>query len=322
MNENFPKVLIMIPTFNRPQYFSIALESAINQTYKNLKIVVSDNSINDDTEKLIQPYLERDSRIKYFRHQGFNANDNWNFSRQYQIQDDECEYVNWLMDDDIFYPNKIEIMMKLCCNYPNVSLVTSPRDKIDADGRITGKEGLEIKATSILKGYSMGKDALFNMTNRIGEPTTVLIKKSCLRDGDLCWSDDEKGFFSLIDLSTWLQLLSKGDMAFYPEPLSAFRVHNNMTSFKSKTYVTFWVDWAKLIWSGWKKNLFLDTKEELRAAVLIWLHHASKGLRNAYINNYQGSELADLECLMLETFKAVENNYEMQYEIKSKGLLL
>ena len=68
MSENLPKVLIIIPTFNRPQYFSIALESVINQTYRNLKIIVSDNSTNDETEKLIQPYIERDSRIKYFHH--------------------------------------------------------------------------------------------------------------------------------------------------------------------------------------------------------------------------------------------------------------
>ena len=320
MNENIPKVLILIPTFNRPQYFSIALKSVINQTYKNLKIVISDNSDNDETEELIWPYLENDPRISYFHHRGFNANDNWNFARQYQIDDEECEYVNWLMDDDIFYPNKIEIMLNLCLSNPDISLVASPRDQIDANGNITGRQGLEFDGIKILNGYSVGKDALFNMTNRIGEPTTVLIKKSCLRDKDLCWSDDEQGFFSLIDLSTWLQLLSKGNMAFYPEPLSALRVHDDMTSLKSKTYVTFWVDWAKLIWSGWKKNLFLETKEELRAAVLIWLHHASKGLRNAYISNYQGSELADLERLMLETFKAIENDYEMKYNIKSKGL--
>ena len=320
MSENSPKVLILIPTFNRPRYFSIALESAINQTYKNLKIVVSDNSTNDETENLIQPYLAKDSRIKYFHHREFNANDNWNFARQYQMNDEECEYVNWLMDDDIFYLNKIEIMLRLCLTNANISLVTSPRDQIDAIGNITGRQGLEIKDIRILNGHSVGKDALFNMTNRIGEPTTVLIKKSCLRNKDLCWSDDEQGFFSLIDLSTWLQLLSKGNMAFYPEPLSALRVHDDMTSFKAKTYVTFWVDWAKLIWSGWRKHLFLETKEELRAAVLIWLHHASKGLRNAYIRNYQGNELADLERLMFETFKAIENNYEMQYTIKSKGL--
>ena len=199
-------------------------------------------------------------------------------------------------------------------------MVTSPRHEIDEEGTIKGLQGLDAKGIAIYDGKSVGKDALFNMTNRIGEPTTVLIKKSCLRDKDLCWNADERGFFSMIDLSTWLQLLSQGNMAFYPEPLSAFRIHNAMASAQSKTYVTFWIDWAKLIWTGWRKKIFLETKEEIRAAVLIWIHHASKGLRNAYLTSYQGDELKDLEKLMLETFKAVENNYELDYEIKSKGL--
>ena len=60
----YPKVLVMIPTFNRPGYFKIALESALNQTYRNLEIVVSDDSTNDLTKELIQEYL-LDSRLKY-----------------------------------------------------------------------------------------------------------------------------------------------------------------------------------------------------------------------------------------------------------------
>ena len=314
----FPLVSVIIPTYNRPKYFSLALESALNQTYRNIEIFVSDNSKDEQTKNLIADYIEADSRIKYEYHPDFNANDNWNNCRKYN--NPNAEYVNWLMDDDIFYSNKLEIMVEIFRNNPNVSLVTSARHQIDVDGKVTGNLGLDFKEQVILDGHAIGKDALFNMTNRIGEPTTVLIKKNCLRDNDLCWSDDEQGFFSLIDLSTWLQLLTKGDMGFYPEPLSALRVHNDMTSLQSKTYVTFWVDWAKLIWTGWHKKTFLETKEEIRAAILIWLHHASLGLRKAYLMNYQGDELAELERLMLETFKAVENSYEMEYKIKSKGL--
>ncbi|MBQ7628766.1 MAG: glycosyltransferase family 2 protein, partial [Selenomonadaceae bacterium] len=75
----FPLVTVIIPTFNRPKYFKLALESALNQTYRNIEVVVSDNSTEDDTENLMQDYIKNDSRIKYFRHKNFTANDNWNF---------------------------------------------------------------------------------------------------------------------------------------------------------------------------------------------------------------------------------------------------
>ena len=59
-----PLVTVIIPTFNRPKFFREALESALNQTYRNIEIFVSDNSTDDATERLIQDYLARDTRIK------------------------------------------------------------------------------------------------------------------------------------------------------------------------------------------------------------------------------------------------------------------
>ena len=54
----FPLVTIIIPTFNRPKFFREALESALNQTYRNIEIFISDNSTDDDTEILIQSYSD------------------------------------------------------------------------------------------------------------------------------------------------------------------------------------------------------------------------------------------------------------------------
>ena len=52
MKKYSPLVSVIIPTFNNPKYFKLALESALNQTYKNIEVVISDSSTNDDTEKL------------------------------------------------------------------------------------------------------------------------------------------------------------------------------------------------------------------------------------------------------------------------------
>ena len=132
--ELFPLVTILIPTFNRPKYFREALESALSQTYRNIEIVISDDSTGDETERLIRDYLARDARIKYFRNKGFTSHDNWNFLRDYN--NPAAEYVNWLMDDDLFYPTKIERMVEVYRNHPDVSLVTSAKNVIDANGNI------------------------------------------------------------------------------------------------------------------------------------------------------------------------------------------
>ena len=58
--KNLPLVSILIPTYNRPHYFKIALESALAQTYSNIEIIVGDDSTNNETEKLIyRHYLHK-----------------------------------------------------------------------------------------------------------------------------------------------------------------------------------------------------------------------------------------------------------------------
>lgn len=61
------KVTIMIPTYNQPQYIEQCVESAMAQDYQNLEIVISDDSTNNKTEKIINEKYSHDPRIKYFR---------------------------------------------------------------------------------------------------------------------------------------------------------------------------------------------------------------------------------------------------------------
>ena len=53
MKEQMPLVSILIPTYNRPDYFKIAFESALNQTYSNIEVIVCDNSTNEKTNETI-----------------------------------------------------------------------------------------------------------------------------------------------------------------------------------------------------------------------------------------------------------------------------
>ena len=57
--KNVPLVSILIPTYNRPHYFKIALESALAQTYSNIEIIVGDDSTNNETEKLFEPVFKK-----------------------------------------------------------------------------------------------------------------------------------------------------------------------------------------------------------------------------------------------------------------------
>ncbi|MBR3499337.1 MAG: glycosyltransferase [Selenomonadaceae bacterium] len=305
----FPLVSVIIPTFNRPKYFKEALDSALNQTYRNVEIFVSDNSTDDATERLIATY--DDARIKYFRHENFDANDNWNFARDYN--NPAAEYVNWLMDDDLFYPPKIEKMIEIYQNHPDVSLVTSRRKVIDADGKITCEAATPFENSCRVDGEAVGNFLFKSFNNFIGEPTTVLIRKKFLRDGDLCWHDDERGFFNLVDMSTWAQLLSKGNLFFINEPLSCCRVHSGIASHWVYTPPLSAIQWVKLIKSAWERKIFLRTEKDIRQSILAWFKYfVERGLELPLARGYHGKEVQTLKKYFVTMAQALSNGYKIE----------
>jgi len=61
-----PKVSICIPTFNRVNLLSFAIESVLQQTYQDFELIVCDDGSQDSTPQFMSQYI--DSRIKYIRH--------------------------------------------------------------------------------------------------------------------------------------------------------------------------------------------------------------------------------------------------------------
>ena len=263
----FPLVTVILLTFNRPQYFCVALESALSQTYRHVEIVVSDDSTDDRTEKAVQPYLEKyGSRIKYVHHHNFSMADNWRWGARYD--NPEAEYVNWLFDDDVMAPEKIERMMSYYLEYDQIGLVTSYRRVIDADGTLlSDREDTKplFSKDVILSGNDAGKLLLYNISNYIGEFTTVLMRKDFFQS--CCRKKDFRGT-ALPDVSLWLRILPKGDLVYIAEPLSYFRIHENQSGNALVARLYGVMGWYDLVQYAWEHKTFLENEWEARKAIL------------------------------------------------------
>ena len=64
INKNF-LVSIMIPTYNQDKYIKRAIDSALNQTYENIEVIISDDSTNNKTEKLIENNYSNNKKVRY-----------------------------------------------------------------------------------------------------------------------------------------------------------------------------------------------------------------------------------------------------------------
>jgi glycosyltransferase involved in cell wall biosynthesis len=67
MRNDSPVVSIGVPTFNRAQSLSKCLNSILQQSYKNIELIVSDNASSDETPEVIQRFKNHDSRMISFR---------------------------------------------------------------------------------------------------------------------------------------------------------------------------------------------------------------------------------------------------------------
>src|SRR5262245_44849714 len=127
-----PLVTIAIPTYNRAEAtLSAALQSALDQTYHNIEVIVSDNASVDGTEALIRGYA--DSRIRYIRHpKNIGANNNFNFC----VGEARGSYFLLLHDDDLIDADFVESCMNAVADDTGVGIIRTALRVIDGDGAV------------------------------------------------------------------------------------------------------------------------------------------------------------------------------------------
>ena len=212
-----PKVSILIPTYNYAHFIGEAIESALNQTYTDFELIIIDDQSRDNTDEVVEKYLS-DTRVKYIKNKknlGLAAN--FNEALKYA----NGEYIKYLLADDVFHPALLEKMVPVMDKYPNVTLVTSKRDMFGSKSKSSDLPLLYLQDGKTVIYASLKEKA----GNWIGEPTTVMFRKSALHIGNFNTS-----YTCLVDWEMWLRLLTVGDCYIIPETLSYFRVHDKQAS--------------------------------------------------------------------------------------------
>lgn len=109
------QVSVIIPTYNRAPYVTMAIESVLAQSYQDYEIVVVDDGSTDGTRDVLVPYKDR-IRYLYRDNKGVSA------ARNTGIQVAKGEWIAFLDSDDEWLPDKLEIQMQQAQNYPHVCL--------------------------------------------------------------------------------------------------------------------------------------------------------------------------------------------------------
>ncbi|SDZ18062.1 glycosyltransferase family 2 protein [Thermoactinomyces sp. DSM 45892] len=251
--ESFPLVSVLIPAYNRPDTLQVAIDSILDQTYPNIEIIICDDSSDNRVEEMMDSYLHRFPQIRYFKNEENLFIGNWH--KCFDLA--SGEYINYLMDDDVFHKEKIASMMFYYLRFANISLVTSYRQTINAQGEhippIYATRRL-YHEDRVMDGKILGNYALSHCLNVIGEPTTVLFRKSDLVDRYGFYQG--KQYVLLNDMAAWLSLLSKGRAVYITDALSYFRIHPNQNN--ETLGANLFSEWLDLVIAA-RKDGFLDS---------------------------------------------------------------
>ncbi len=100
-----PTVSVVIPTFNRSNFVSNAIDSVLKQTYKDYEIIVVDDGSTDDTAEKLSAYVNQ-IRYVYQKNQGVSA------ARNKGIELARGEWIALLDSDDLWLPIKLECQLR------------------------------------------------------------------------------------------------------------------------------------------------------------------------------------------------------------------
>jgi glycosyltransferase involved in cell wall biosynthesis len=119
--ENMPKpaVTVLMPAFNADRYISAAIESILDQTFKDLEFIICDDCSTDTTWQIIQDYAKKEKRIipvKNDKNLGIAGNRNKLLSMA------QGDYIVWQDADDISVPNRVELQYHFMEQRPEIGI--------------------------------------------------------------------------------------------------------------------------------------------------------------------------------------------------------
>lgn len=118
MKHKKPFFSIVMPTRNRAHLLRHALQSALDQTFDDYEIIVSDNCSQDDTVRAVKELAT--SRVRYVRpNRPLSMPDHWEFALDYA----QGRYITYLCDDDALYPEALERVANTISEYGSELLV-------------------------------------------------------------------------------------------------------------------------------------------------------------------------------------------------------
>lgn len=221
-----PIVSIGIPTYNRADgLLKNALQSALNQTYENVEVVVSDNCSSDNTAEFVRSF--ENPRLRYFRHdKNIGPVNNFN----YCLEKANGDYFLLLHDDDLIDPDFVETCMQHANFEKHYGIIRTGTRLIDENGNVLSESpnrAAGLSSTAYFRAWFQSKVAWYL-------PSTLFNTNALKEIGGFCYDYNLiQDAVALVKLESHVERLDIEDIK------AGFRKHSGELTFAVRVR-----DWA------------------------------------------------------------------------------
>lgn len=192
---------VVIPTFNRAHVMMRAIDSVLNQTYKNFILHVVDDGSTDETQELLKKLCEHPQvKIYHQDNSGVSA------ARNLAAFNSTGEWISFLDSDDEWMPNKLEVQIKYLKENPELAFLHSEELWIRNGVRVNPKvKHLKSNENIFIRSLDFC----------IISPSTVIMKRELF----VKHQGFDTSFTVCEDYDLWLKILLTDEIGFISTPL-------------------------------------------------------------------------------------------------------
>lgn len=233
-----PLVSIIVPVFNVEEYLDDCINSILNQTYKNIEVILVDDGSTDNSGKICDLLGQKNNKVKVFH----NNNNGVSYTRNYAIRMTTGKYILPVDGDDIIADTYVEKAVNILEKNDSIGIVYC---RANFFGKINGEWELP--------DYSIGKMLLNNIIF-----VTAFFRKD---DWEIVGGFNEDMKYGIEDYDFWLSILElKREVYKIPEILFYYRIRNNSRSREFEKYKVQVQEMYKIIHTR-HKRLYIENFE-------------------------------------------------------------
>lgn len=214
-NLNGPSLSVIMPVYNCGLYIRFAVESILNQTFRDFELLILNDGSTDNTAEVLRSFS--DKRIKLIN---YSKNTGILYARNELVKLASGKFIACMDGDDIADSTRLEKQLKVFQEKPEVSVVVARIRQIDKYGNEAGvwEDDFRFITSSQIEGR-------MPVSNCIAHPT-AMIRADVLKKYRY-----ESGIKSGEDWDLWLRLLADGHLIYkITEILLSYRIHDHSTT--------------------------------------------------------------------------------------------